>query len=851
MFGDVALPESTRWYGDPPIRFTRFVGRSEPLFAVDSLLRPTRAASGGERVPVAVVLNGLGGVGKTALASEYATRFAAAYPGGVFWLRLGSPAGGAELAQQVASQLPIALIRIADQLRDPDSTPAGEAVAHADDMVRRDVARHLDQLDTPFLWVVDDLPPGLSAAEFARCLPPGGRGHSLITTQATNYRHVPNFTVPVMAVDESIELLLGAPVSADEHGNGDARKLVARLGNLPLALEVVGALAALPGTTPTDLLAELNDVGADEAIELIEEGATNPSTPLSVTEHTASVVATFGPSIRRLDLPSLWLLAVASALNVGPLPVRLLWAVAQELNPDLLGSSRAALGLLLSRSLARSIDTETIEVHGLVGGAALRNVGDRPGFVAACGTAVQLPILGNLGDSDNVDDIRTHAKNQRLATFGHALMAHFMSTRPDVIDIDLCRILGRFLHVEQRYAEAVEIERFALDRLREFLGPNAKATLNAQVNLALSLQHIGKVEQSIELQSDALEGLRTAFGAEDIDTLSAQHNLASVLGATDPERSRELALDAYRTRLRVLGADHPHTLYSLHSLLAATVIPEPYADAVAGYQDLIERRTRTLGPDHTTTLTSISNFVQRLTSLGRAEEALPMARHLVDRRSALYGPYHPSTLTARVRLISVLAALPEPPTAELMTATADIVRYATTTGERSDVTELSNIGNLLRQIGMVDAAVLVLRAALQFAGQDPGPHTQTALLVEHNLAAAIAATGDLAQGRDEFSRLVPEMTGALGPEHRLTLRARRQLAIIASKLNDPSAWSDLLGLAEIWRRLCGEQSPEYAEALGDLADAAAQRGRPEDAARYRDQQQETGHADDIDAAGHI
>jgi tetraacyldisaccharide-1-P 4'-kinase len=98
MFGDVALPESTRWYGDPPIRFTRFVGRSEPLFAVDSLLRPAQAASGGERVPVAVVLNGLGGVGKTALASEYATRFAATYPGGVFWLRLGSPAGGAELA---------------------------------------------------------------------------------------------------------------------------------------------------------------------------------------------------------------------------------------------------------------------------------------------------------------------------------------------------------------------------------------------------------------------------------------------------------------------------------------------------------------------------------------------------------------------------------------------------------------------------------------------------------------------------------------------------------------------------------------------------------------------------------
>ena len=32
-------------------------------------------------------MRGLGGVGKSLLAEEYALRFGAAYPGGVFWLR--------------------------------------------------------------------------------------------------------------------------------------------------------------------------------------------------------------------------------------------------------------------------------------------------------------------------------------------------------------------------------------------------------------------------------------------------------------------------------------------------------------------------------------------------------------------------------------------------------------------------------------------------------------------------------------------------------------------------------------------------------------------------------------------
>ena len=32
-------------------------------------------------------MSGLGGVGKSLLAEEYALHFGAAYPGGVFWLR--------------------------------------------------------------------------------------------------------------------------------------------------------------------------------------------------------------------------------------------------------------------------------------------------------------------------------------------------------------------------------------------------------------------------------------------------------------------------------------------------------------------------------------------------------------------------------------------------------------------------------------------------------------------------------------------------------------------------------------------------------------------------------------------
>ena len=78
------------WYGMTPVGSTRFVGRLKEMWEVHSLLHAgdvaqitgAVAATGGIGQ-----VQGLGGVGKSLLAEEYALHFGAAYPGGVFWLR--------------------------------------------------------------------------------------------------------------------------------------------------------------------------------------------------------------------------------------------------------------------------------------------------------------------------------------------------------------------------------------------------------------------------------------------------------------------------------------------------------------------------------------------------------------------------------------------------------------------------------------------------------------------------------------------------------------------------------------------------------------------------------------------
>ena len=443
----------------------------------------------------------------------------------------------------------------------------------------------------------------------------------------------------------------------------------------------------------------------------------------------------------------------------------------------------------------------------------LRYLQDRTGFVTGCVNAAGHRIADELGD---VEDIRTHKANQRIAAFGQALARH-SADQADTLDLPLTKV-ARFLHVERRYLEAAEIERRVVSLTIKLRGPEDRLTLQRQSDLAISLARYGRIREARDLLQHCAVTMERCFGPEDIDTLTIKHNLAIELWGVDQEAARKLALDVYRTRLRVLGPDHEHTLFSLHTLLSYHVVPSPYDDAVTAYQDLIARRTRLLGEDHTTTLTSILNYVQRLVRVGDPQAALSWARKVLERRIALYGPENGATFNARSSLLLVLSALPAPPTEEIRALTEDMQHYATAVTETAGLESLSTAGETIRRSGNPELAVAILRVAQRMAVATLDRSNGRALLVEHNLAAALAANGEPATAKAMFDELIPRMQSALGTEHRLTLRARRQQALLLARLGVPAdALERQLALAATWQTQAGAASPEYAEALGDIA----------------------------------
>ena len=140
-----------RQYGLKLAGASRFVGRTRDLWRLHSALHGAESAIiTGTTASGLAQVQGMGGVGKSLLTEEYALRFGAAYPGGMFWLRaLGNdaarPAPGPEHQEAVRSEqfhtLAVALgIEVAG--RTPLQVEAALAVT-------------LAQAEQPFLWVVD------------------------------------------------------------------------------------------------------------------------------------------------------------------------------------------------------------------------------------------------------------------------------------------------------------------------------------------------------------------------------------------------------------------------------------------------------------------------------------------------------------------------------------------------------------------------------------------------------------------------------------------------------------------------------------------------------------------------
>jgi serine/threonine protein kinase/tetratricopeptide (TPR) repeat protein len=155
--------------------------------------------------------------------------------------------------------------------------------------------------------------------------------------------------------------------------------------------------------------------------------------------------------------------------------------------------------------------------------------------------------------------------------------------------------------------------------------------------------------------SAALALRRGELGEDDLETYRGMSKLGHVLMHLGRlEESAELLLPAAAGLTRVLGANHPDTLYANASLAYTYLNMRRFDEAIALCEQTLENHTGALEVDHFVTLNWLMDCLAgAYKSAGRLDKALPQAGQALEKTKAALGPDHPRTLVSIATLADV------------------------------------------------------------------------------------------------------------------------------------------------------------------------------------------------------
>jgi NB-ARC domain-containing protein/tetratricopeptide repeat protein len=783
------------WGGVPP-RIDDFIGRGEHLTNIQAAF----TANG------VLVVQGMGGSGKTRLVAEYAHRYAASYDL-VWWV----PCSTLEQVRLSMSRLALRLDFAADRI-----SSGGTAFDTTLERLRR------GEPYRRWLLILDDA----NDPEETSQLLPGGDGHVLITSRNSRWSASAEvIELGGFSRSESVEFLLGR---RDGLAAADAHKLAEALGDLPLALE-----HAAGSPLPTGkYLSEL----ASRPGHLLSAGQLW-GYPVPVAETWQSAMR----SLAEMAPTALELLRRLAFFGSGPIPLEALERI--RYLPET--SFHASLGNAIERSRATSalgrhgllrIDhrSRTFRVHALVQLMAREELTETE--TERCRHDVHLLLAAvdptNPGDFDYwplYKELIGHigacglercpaAPVRRLLTNGIDYLCAAgrpgtaLSLADSVLDgwqaqggspegpgavksyIGLLRAKTTALFLLGRYEDAFSLRQEIVSHPDAGKCPEEMVIVSRMAGSELRVA--GKFAEALEADMVARTNHFLAFRPDHPQTFTAMTHLSLdhlLLG--NYEEAMEIDREIHRQCLHFYDRpDHPSVLFARNSLgrslRMAGYLEEALQEARAVHEAFrLMTRDGALDSDHPWVLINEADLLAAQRDAGllpSMADPLALQAHRLHRSYwRVFGADHPKTLAAGVSLVSLLRRIPDRLEEAADLATDLELRFSSKLGAQHPYTymcgaTLAGIRRQLRQPGEAVAAARRSVAGLQASLGDDHHQALNGVVVLMN---ALADAGELEAGASQGRSALSRFQNRLGGDHPDTLACAANLVLVISALH--------------------------------------------------------------------
>jgi tetratricopeptide (TPR) repeat protein len=821
-----------------PQRNKNFTGRQDLLRELELRAGSLEGAPATAIVPQA--LYGLGGVGKTQLAIEYAYRYADKYQV-VWWVP----------ADQVAV-IRTTLAALAPRLDLTDIPPGRveDSVAAVLEALRR--GKPFDR----WLLILDNA----DQPELIREFMPHGPGHVIVTSRNRGWeRFVEALEVDVFTRQESLGYLQRRVKGIAQ---ADAERLAEELGDLPLALDQAAALLTETVMTVEVYLRLL----AEESDRILGE---NPAP----ADYPVPVAAAWSLSVARLQEQTPYameLLQRCAFFGPAPIPLDLLDRGRYVLGPPLQGTLRDPI--LMSRairalgrySLVR-IDNfrRTLEVHRIIQ-RLIRNELDAEDQFAM---RHEVHLLLGASDPGDPDDIENWPKYDEL--LAHVGPAEVVTCRTDFVRrlalnivrylyisgnfnialtsadkalarwteesgednlyvLIMARLKAQVLRAVGRYQDAYELADRTFDRMRAVLGDDHEETLILMNGLCVDRRARGDFKGSLELTKASLERHRRVFSNDHPRTFAAMNNLAEDLELnSEYAAARKLNEELYEEKLVFYRGDsHPLVLLTLNALARVMREEGNFLEArqrarraYEGYKDLVQQHV--LPEGHPWVIQQVVDFSTALRAAGTDPESLELAQDAYERYKRAFGPQHAATLAAAFNLANAQRISGDFEHAgQLLEVTEK--QCGAVFGDDHPYTLASalNLSIIRRRQGEAEIARSRLTEIQAGLSRSLGANSHPALICAVNLANALADLGNVTEAVNLGEQILPQWIALLDADHPHTLTCAANLALDLKTAGQTEKAADLArDTVARYRRRLGDEHPEVrAASAGERQD---------------------------------
>jgi tetratricopeptide (TPR) repeat protein len=680
-----AAPPPRPFFGVPP-RIATFTGRVDELDLLDAILMHDKPAAVTQASVGRAAVQGMGGVGKTSLAVEYAHRYRKLYAG-VCWCSAETRTG---LLSTLAN---LAVTLGAAKAEEADVEKAAKAAL-----------RRLAEQRATCLLVYDNV---TAPDQIADLLPSAG-ARVLITSRFSDWSELAvEVPLDVLPLEEAVALLQSRTARSDAAG---AKTLAEALGRLPLALDHAAAYCKRTQMRFVDY--------ATKVSRLMDAAPRGVGYPRSVAATFDLAIAGAVAECRSVEM----LMAFLAQCAPERIPMLLVEGAIDDEGERLQALTSLAEGSLVKHDPFDD-GTEAVTVHRLVQAVA-RARSEAKGLAQG---AVER-LTARLVTAFPVGPEEGHTDPQ-LWSLCAQLMPHLLARRgpDDASRAGLLNRAGNYFSDRGAYYQADPLFRDALAIREKTLGLEHRATAESLNDHAVLLQSLGDFAGARPLLERTLTIREKVLGPDHPLTASTLNILGILLrNQGDLAAAGPLLEHALAIREKSCGPEHSDTAYSLDGLASLLKDNGDLARARPLFERALAIREKTLGPGHPETATSLDHLASLLRAQGDLACARPLFERALAMREKTFGPEHPHTAMSLNSLAHLLGKQGDSARAQLLHERALSIRTKTLGPEHPHTAmSLHGLAVVLRDHGDLAGALPPSNARWRVTRGDSAPSIRT------------------------------------------------------------------------------------------------------------------------------